>query len=181
LYPFIELLTACLLTLAVHLLATPYIGAYLLFFSALIVTIRTDLETFMISRFMTLFLMPVGFGAAALGYLPLTLSQSFLGAASGYFFLSAVSWLYYSFTKRIGLGQGDVELLGMIGAFIGATGWWISLMLGSLGGSIIGTAALTVVRPRTDKIKIPFGPFLALGAIAYVFCAPFLTRLFLGN
>lgn len=162
-------------------LSSDYWIAYSIFFSALIITIRTDIETMLISRFASAFLIPVGFLLTIFDLLPITFAQSCIGAISAYIFLYGIGWLYYKFTHRIGMGQGDVELIGMIGAFLGAQGWWASLMLASLVGSFSGAIILfTLSASKTEKIKLPFGPFLALGALCYVFYAGSLMKLFLG-
>jgi leader peptidase (prepilin peptidase)/N-methyltransferase len=141
----------------------------------LIVSIRTDLETLLISRLVTLFLIPVAFFCAYKGFLPLTLIESVRGAAFGYAILAAVSLLYYLFTQKVGMGQGDIDLLAFIGAFVGIQGAWITLLIGSLVGSIAGSLHLYM----TGNRKVPFGPFLSLGAMAYVLLKPQLIRLLL--
>src|SRR2546428_8423420 len=60
LYPFIELFTTMSMLLLYYLVDFEYFIAYFLFFSALIITIRTDLETMLISRWVTLVLVPFG-------------------------------------------------------------------------------------------------------------------------
>jgi len=65
------------------------------------------------------------------------------------------------------MGQGDLELLAFIGAFTGIMGSWMSLFIGSLLGSIIGII-LVIANKLKVSTKIPFGPFLAFGAIIYV-------------
>jgi len=60
LYPFIELFTTFALTLLFYTVPLNYFFAYFIFFSALIITLRTDLETMLISRLVTIFLIPSG-------------------------------------------------------------------------------------------------------------------------
>lgn len=144
-----------------------YFLAYFIFFSALIVTIRSDIETMLISRFVTVFLIPLGLIFAATGLLPINIVSSMLGAMLGYGFLYGIERLSRAVTGKEGIGQGDLELLAFIGAFIGPLGCWISLLFGSLLGSFIGIAYLGSSMKRDSKI--PFGPFLAWGAIVYVF------------
>ncbi len=168
LYPFIELFTAlCLYLMFTNVPAQFWFG-YFIFFSALMVTIRTDLETFMISRFATLFLLPIAFILSYLEYIPLNLEQVLLGCITGYFFLLAISSLYYWLTGRVGMGQGDIELLSLIGAFCGIEGWWITIVIASSLGSLSGIIFLFCSGKKTTKIQIPFGPFLAFGAMSYV-------------
>ena len=62
LYPFIELVTAISLIALYLSVPTIYLPAYALFFSALIIIIRTDLEHMLIMQAMTLYLIPVAFG-----------------------------------------------------------------------------------------------------------------------
>jgi leader peptidase (prepilin peptidase)/N-methyltransferase len=153
LYPFIEILSAALLYLMVITFPSIYWPAYFIFISALIVTIRTDIETMLISRFASVFLIPIGLLLSYFGMLPLSPEQSIIGALSGYAFLYATCWIYYKITHRIGMGQGDIELIGMIGSFLGSQGWWFSLMIGSLAGSLAGIVILCVAPNSPHKIN----------------------------
>jgi len=155
-----------------------YFFAYFIFFSALIVTIRSDLETMLISRFVTLFLIPIGLFFAFMQLIPLTIFDSIIGTLFGYGFLFIISKLFKVLTKKEGMGEGDLELLAFIGSFTGLFGCWISLLLGSVIGSIIGLGYMLIT--KSDRAaKIPFGPFLAGAAIMYVLWQEcFITLLF---
>lgn len=142
--------------------------AYFIFFSALIVTIRTDLETMLISRYVTLYAVPVGWLLAFLGYLPINLVQSITGSIAGYMILLLISVTFARIKGKEGMGQGDLELLAFIGAFVGLWGVWITLMLASTIGALVGITYLLWARKK-ESIVLPFGPFLALGAILFVF------------
>lgn len=66
-----------------------------------------------------------------------------------------------------GMGMGDVKLAGFIGLGLGYLGWghlWVGLFLGFFGGGVIA-ALLLALRLRTRKDHIPFGPWLAIGAL----------------
>ena len=141
--------------------------AYFIFFSALIVTIRSDFESMLISRFATIFLIPLGFLFASLGFLPISLVHCIFGSIFGYVVLLGSAKLFAWFTGKQGMGQGDLELLAFIGAIIGPWGCWITLMLASTIGALVGIIYIVVSRKKSS-IKIPFGPFLAIGAIFYV-------------
>ncbi len=147
---------------------------YSLFFSALIVTIRTDLERMLISRFMTWVLLPVGILLSAAELLPLTPYQSILGALLGYSILWLIGSFFYYIKKVEGLGQGDLDLLAMIGAFTGPLCMWTALLIGSCTGSLI--RLMMIAYQRKKKIKIPFGPWLSTGAIIYVFFQEIIIR-----
>lgn len=150
------------MTLLVARVQPYYVPAYFLFFSALIVTIRTDLETMLISRYTSLFLVPVFIGMSYLHYLPLSVQESIQGALFGYMLLYVIAFIFKHIRKQDGLGEGDMELLACIGAATGIQGAWAALFV----GSIIGSTYALALRAHT----IPFGPFLGGGALAYVLC-----------
>ncbi len=180
LYPFIELLTAVIFTSAYLYIPMHYYVGYGLFFSALIVTIRSDLHTMLISRFATLFLIPAGIALSFLGLLPLSPIESIIGAVAGYLFLYVVSTVFTFLTGKSGIGQGDIDLLAFIGSFCGLFGCWASILIGSIAGSIIGICYLLIARPK-QPVKIPFGPFLAGGALLFVFFEPLFIQLLVGR
>ncbi len=72
---------------------------------------------------------------------------------------------------REAMGFGDVKFLACIGAFLGWKGVLFSLFAGSVIGAVIGVAMLVATRGRSGG-KIPFGPYLALGAVLWVFIGP---------
>jgi leader peptidase (prepilin peptidase) / N-methyltransferase len=153
--------------------------AYFLFFSALIVTIRSDWETMLISRFMTLYLIPLALAAAFLGYLPLSPTESIVGACFGYGFLYSIDMLFYYIRGIRGIGEGDFELLAFVGACTGPLGLWFAVLCGSLLG-LVGAVGIMVFHGSFDvQKKIPFGPFLSVGAIAWVLWRQNIMALFL--
>ena len=176
LYPFIELLTVFIMTALSIYVLPQYQPAYFIFFSALIVTIRTDLEKMLISRYVTLFLAPLGWLLAFFDLIPISITQSIMGTLFGYLFLLSIALFFSKLMGKEGMGQGDLELLAFIGSFIGIWGCWISLLLASMIGSIFGICYLLSTRQRSS-IKIPFGPFLALGAIIFVLFQNFFNGL----
>ena len=167
LYPFIELLSASALTLLYLAVPLHYFFAYFVFFSALIVNIRTDLQFMLLSRAATLFLIPFTFVFCHAGLLPISLKESLMGAAVGYLVLYALAQTFYLITKKHGMGQGDLDLLAYIGANIGINGVFVTLLMASWSGLIISLAYILLTRKKFT-VKIPFGPFLALGAMLYV-------------
>jgi leader peptidase (prepilin peptidase)/N-methyltransferase len=66
--------------------------------------------------------------------------------------------------KEEGLGMGDVKMLAMIGAFLGWQAVLLTLVLASFSGALIGVAMIAVQR-GSMKYALPFGTFLALGAL----------------
>ena len=80
---------------------------------------------------------------------------------------------------REAMGRGDLKFLAAIGAFLGWRAVLFSLFAGSLLGSIIGLITL-VVGKRVWSAKLPFGPYLAFGALTWMFFGDAFLRWYLG-
>ncbi|MFH2058451.1 MAG: prepilin peptidase [Pseudomonadota bacterium] len=103
-------------------------------------------------------------------FLPeMTLKSAGLGVLVGGGSLYAVAFVYYLLKKQEGMGGGDIKLLAMIGAATGIKGVFFTVFIGSLLGSISGLLILFYIKNNDTKLKIPFGPFLSLGAVFYIF------------
>jgi len=176
LYPFIEIITAISLSLIILFVKPHYWFASILFVSALIVNTRTDLQAMLIPRITSAYLAPIGWLCALLHLLPITLSQSIVGSIVGYMTLFLVAKLFFYATKKHGLGEGDFDLMALIGAFTGLQGIWASIFIGSIVGSIIGTF-LIIIGKYSRNTKMPFGPFLALGALIHLLYPSFIFNL----
>jgi len=168
LYPFIEVFTGLSFLILFFTVPSNYWVGYGTLLSGLIITIRTDLETMLISRFATLFLIPLAFLYSFLQYIPITFYQSFLGTAFGYFILWIINRIFFALKKKQGIGEGDFELLAMIGSFTGISGVWFTLLFSSFSASIVGLL-LIFLKKISKESMVPFGPFIALGAIMYIF------------
>lgn len=142
--------------------------AYFIFISALLITNATDLHAMLISRFVTLYIIPFNFLLSWLQRMPLSLGESIFGAFSAYVFLRIVDYIYLKVAKKSGMGEGDAELLAFIGSFLGPMGWWFSLLLGSCMGSLIGIGYAIAQRSAWRTTKLPFGPFLVYGALCFL-------------
>ncbi len=79
---------------------------------------------------------------------------------------------------REAMGFGDVKFLACIGAFLGWKGALFSLFAGSMVGALVGVALMVATRGRSGG-RIPFGPYLALGASLWVFAGPGMIDLYL--
>lgn len=103
-----------------------------------------------------------------------TPKQAVLGAALGGGGLFLVGALYRALRRVEGMGLGDVKMLAMIGAFLSPWGVVVTVLLGSLSGSLAGVALIAAGRGGLAT-RLPFGVFLALGAVAtYFLGAPLL-------
>jgi leader peptidase (prepilin peptidase)/N-methyltransferase len=77
-----------------------------------------------------------------------------------------VGYLLLAIVKPGAMGLGDVKLAGVLGLFLGFTGWG-ALTVGSLSAFFLGGIyglVLIALRKSTRKSGIPFGPWMALGA-----------------
>ncbi len=69
---------------------------------------------------------------------------------------------------REAMGRGDLKFLAAIGAFLGWRGVLFSIFAGSVVGSVVGLATLLIGK-RVWSAKLPFGPYLAFGALTWMF------------
>ena len=75
------------------------------------------------------------------------------------------------------MGGGDIKLLAMLGAFLGWRGAYVTLMVGCVAGATAGLATILIARRGLAGQRIPFGPYLALGAVLTLLYQPELVVL----
>ena len=80
---------------------------------------------------------------------------------------------------REAMGRGDLKFLAAIGAFLGWRAVLFSLFAGSLLGSVIGLITL-IAGKRVWSAKLPFGPYLAFGAVSWMFFGDLFLRWYAG-
>ena len=95
--------------------------------------------------------------------------ESAMGTLVPAFFLWGGGWLYQKIRHREGLGLGDVKLIAMVGAFLGLRAALVTLILGSIAGSIIGLAYIKLTHKDSATYELPFGTFLGVAALAVGF------------
>jgi leader peptidase (prepilin peptidase)/N-methyltransferase len=143
---------------------------YFTFIATLLAITFIDIDHQIIPDVISLPGIPIFF-AASFALSDITLVESILGILIGGGSLWIVAQLYYVLTRKEGMGGGDIKLLAMMGAIIGWKGVLFTIFLASAIGTVVGM--LVMVKSRTSmKLKVPFGPFLAIGAIAYIFWGP---------
>lgn len=165
LYPFIEIITAISMVAVTSYHTVNDWEALLLISSALIITIRTDLECMLINRFCTIGLLPIIFLLSVYEKTPTTFLQATTGALLGYLLLKSISLAYYWTTGRHGMGDGDPELMAFIGSAVGPLGVMQVLAYGSVGGTLIALCWLGWQGDGHRHIRFPFGAALALAAL----------------
>jgi len=136
----------------------------LIFFALLLIISFIDIETMMIPDF--LILTGIFFGVAYSIYTG-KLPDMFSGVCAGFVFMYSSASLGRLFFKKEAMGEGDIKLIVMIASYVGLMGTFVSIFSASVIGAIAGVAMLLLGKIKRDD-QIPFGPFLALGALIAV-------------
>jgi leader peptidase (prepilin peptidase)/N-methyltransferase len=104
--------------------------------------------------------------------------SSLIGALIGGGILWGVGEAYFRVRGVEGMGFGDVKMMAMVGAFLGTPLAVMTIMLGSLVGSVVGLSLMRF--GGTDRnYELPFGTFLSFGAIASLLVGNELLRWYL--
>jgi leader peptidase (prepilin peptidase)/N-methyltransferase len=177
-YPIIELLTAMLaVALVVVTPPGPLLASRLVLATALVVLFMIDLEHQILPNSITL--PGIAIGLVFSLFAPPGLGDAVIGAALGAGVLYAIAAGYYLVRKEEGMGMGDVKMLAMIGAFLGWRAVILTLVLSSFAGAVIGVALLATSRGGM-RYALPFGTFLALGALVAMFAGDAIITWYLG-
>lgn len=167
-YPLVELAMALLsLALFRHFGLGLLYPIYFLFGAALIAVIFIDLEHQIIPDLISLPGIAIGFALSFVNPL-VTWPDSALGIIFGGGSFYLVAQTYYLLTKREGMGGGDIKLLAMLGAFLGWQALPFVIFASAALGTVVGIWAM-IEQGRGGKTVIPYGPFLALAALLYLF------------
>ena len=188
-YFLIELLTAVLFLLVwlkltqwdhpavrgIYFLKGPI---YWMVIGGLIVATFIDFEHYIIPNEITLGGLILGLLLSAV-YPPLldavtikvSLMRSVLGAMVGGVALLSVATVGQLIFRKEAMGMGDVKLLAAIGAFFGWQSTLFTILISSLLGGSVGLM-LVLVRRKGWQSRIPYGPYIAFGAVLWMFCGP---------
>jgi leader peptidase (prepilin peptidase)/N-methyltransferase len=98
----------------------------------------------------------------------LSVVDSVLGAIVGSGLLWLVAEGYFRVRGREGMGLGDVKMMAAVGAFLGLQRTLMTILAGSLLGSVIGTLLIALSKKERDY-ELPFGTFLGGGAMLVLF------------
>ncbi len=178
-YPAIEILTALLFAACgMRFGAQPTVLLWCGFAATLVALAFIDLDTSFLPDDLTLPLIWAGIVAAALGWIPVTLTASVAGAVIGYLSLWFVFHAYRLIRGKEGMGAGDFKLLAALGAWMGWQAIPSIILLSSAVGAIVGIS-LIVFRRHDREVPIPFGPYLAGGGVAALFFGEQLARLWM--
>ena len=101
-------------------------------------------------------------------FLPLLFSV--VGLVFGFGLLWLIRFLGSKAFKREAMGLGDVFLMGAVGALFGPVAVLVTLILSSVFGSVVGLSMVALSKTKFGKfVEIPYGPYICLGCLAYMF------------
>lgn len=199
-YPFVEFLCAVAFVCIWNIFPIAMALAYMLFFSLMVVVSFIDIDCMELPDTLTVGGTIVGVvvssfvpqlhvkdfldGAPFLFSAIESIIISIMGVAISTGFLYWIRLLAEVVFKREAMGEGDVILIGCIGAFCG----WQGAIFAIFGGSIIGALILLpvvfvyriILRKKNVVEVVPYGPWLAIGAIVYIFAQKYVDLYFEG-
>lgn len=167
-YVVVEYLTAIAFVFCYHQFGFSwFLFEALIFVFGLIVCSFIDIDHMILPDEFTLGGLVLGLAGAFLNpereFMP-----ALIGALLGGGFLWLMAYIYFSITKVEGMGGGDIKLLAWIGAILGWKSIPFVIMTAAIIGSTIGLS-LAWKQKKGLKTMIPFGPYLALAALIYLF------------
>jgi leader peptidase (prepilin peptidase)/N-methyltransferase len=167
-YPLVEALTALCFWLAYQAYGPSLHAAAAAVFLALLIALAfIDLQHMILPDELTLggaaLFLAYSFFHPEIGALEAILSG--LGAA---LFFAALYFAYLKLRKIEGLGFGDIKMALMLGFFLGLRRLAAAMFLASFIGLLVGLAVI-LVKKKSLKFALPFGPFLALGSAISLF------------
>jgi leader peptidase (prepilin peptidase) / N-methyltransferase len=179
-YPLVEALTGSLFALTVTRFGVTLNTVFLLaLLCSLVIISFIDLDHQIIPNVITLPGIPLGLlGGLLVGQPPLL--DRLIGALAGAGFLYLV--LFYGgvlYGQEV-MGEGDLNLIALVGAFLGWRGVVVTILVACLVGSAVGLALIGLRRLRRRE-QIPFGPFLSLGAVVALFFGDRLVAWYLAS
>jgi len=162
-YPIVEIMTMLLFVLHLYVFGwTMLMGVRVIFACMLVVLFAIDLEHHLLPNVVTLPGIAVGLAASLA--LPPGIADALIGTVVGGGVLWAIGEAYYRYAGQEGMGGGDVKMLAMVGAFLGWKLVLVTLVLSSVAGAAIGLLVIAM-RRGSMKHELPYGTFLALGAL----------------
>ena len=181
-YPIVEALTAVCFFSAIHQYGVSGEALRLGIFSCLLIVLFfTDFETYILPDEVTIggallglflslaFPQPAGLVSLLLPADRLPAGESLTDAVLGALIPAGALWLigelYFRIRGREGLGFGDVKMMLMLGSFTGLEGSLLALIAGSVAGSLVGIVLLAMRGRSAATHELPFGSFLAAGAL----------------
>jgi leader peptidase (prepilin peptidase)/N-methyltransferase len=148
---------------------------YFFFAATLVALAGIDLDHLIIPDSVTYPAIPLFFVAALLvGDTPP--GELALGPFVGYGIVALFAELAWLILKREGMGYGDAKLLAMVGALLGWRAALVVFFAAPFGGLAVVPPVLLARRKRVIGVEIPYGPFLVVAALAYLYLGQLLPE-----
>ncbi len=175
-YPLVELLTGGFFVITGHYFSGVLLLGLLVYLSFVLCLVFIDYDNFILPDELTLPLLWLGLLFNLHGIFSGSLENSVIGAMLGYLVLWSIYWIFKLITKRDGMGYGDFKFLSAILAWNG----YQALIPVTFMASVLGIMYFVIIL-IIDKMKIsrnidnalqhhiPFGPFLGLASILFIF------------
>jgi leader peptidase (prepilin peptidase)/N-methyltransferase len=168
-YPVVEAANGLLwLALAFWHGPAPRTFVEMAFVTALLVLSLIDLDHQILPDVITLPGLGLGLAASFLPGSPVTPLVALLASAGGWLTFASVAKAYEKTRGVEGLGQGDWKLAALLGAFLGWQKLLLTVLVASLGGTVVGLLAIAL-RGRDMRYALPFGTFLGAAGVLAVF------------
>jgi len=190
-YILIEFLGGCLFLAAFHLVvcsgrfdsaALPWykfvdLLIWWIWLSLMIVGSMIDFDHKLLPDFVTVGGMVLGVTSSVAGFLAfgsvVFVLHSLSGLVFGFGLLWLIRYLGSKAFKREAMGLGDVFLMGAVGALFGPFAVLATLILSSVFGSIVGVGMVLLSKTKFGRfVEIPYGPYICLGCLVWMFCGP---------
>ena len=179
-YPVVELLTGILTAATACKFGVSFSTFYyLLLVYYLIVVSFIDLKTMEVP-------VKLSYGALLSGLLlsffvpQHSFKEAVFGASFGAGIILFIIETYYVLTGKEGMGYGDANIMAVVGAFLGWKKVLLTLFFASLVGAATGITLILLRRSDREK-PIPFGPFIAAGALISLYFGDRLINWYLGG
>ena len=118
--------------------------------------------------------------ACVTGPFAFPLFNSLIGLAFGFGLLGLVRFFGSKAFGREAMGLGDVFLMGAVGALFGPVAVLVTLILSSVFGSVVGLGLVALAKAKFGRfVEIPYGPYICLGCLAWMFHGPELVAAYL--
>lgn len=160
-YPIIELLNAVLYILIVLKYGLSFNAAVYCILASLLITVSLiDYKYMIIPN--RLNVVGMGIGAALIIYDSSLILDKLIGSGVGFIIFSAMAFLTGA------MGGGDIKLMTVLGLIFGLNGILFITVFSFLLGAFV-CAILIALKIKNMKEKIPFGPFICMAALLYIF------------
>ena len=106
--------------------------------------------------------------------------HSLVGLVFGFGLLWLIRFLGSKAFRREAMGLGDVFLMGAVGALFGPVAVLVTLILSSVFGSVVGVGMILLNKAKLGRmVEIPYGPYICMGCLAWMFFGPRLVAFYL--